>query len=102
MIAPVVHILIDEEGVARTIQRRVKVKMIAQKHLIGGKSLTAIADHYGIDLADVHAALAYYYDNQAAMDAEIARDERLVQEVGVSGAELNAKIRQRMTPDGEK
>lgn len=97
MLTPVVHILIDEDGSARTINRRVKVKMIVQKHLRGGDSVQAIADHYGIDLADVHAALAYYYDNKAALDAEIARDETLLQHVGVSGEDLKAKIRQRMT-----
>jgi hypothetical protein len=56
MLTPVVHILIDENGVARTINRRVKVKMIVQKHLLGGEPLLAIAEHYGIDLADVHAS----------------------------------------------
>ncbi|MCK6581390.1 MAG: DUF433 domain-containing protein [Anaerolineae bacterium] len=101
MIAPVIHILIDEEGIARTINRRVKVKMIVQKHLTGGETPPAIADHYGIDLADVHGALAYYYDNKAALDAEIARDEALIQQVGVSGADLKAKIRQRMTSQGD-
>ena len=102
MIAPVIHILIDEEGIARTINRHVKVKMIVQKHLTGGETLPVIADHYGIDLADVHAALAYYYDNQTVMDAEIARDEALIQQVGVSGADLKAKIRQRITPQDDK
>jgi len=60
MLTPVVHILIDEDGSARTINGRVKVKMIVQKHLLGGESVQAIADHYDIDLANVYAALAYY------------------------------------------
>jgi uncharacterized protein (DUF433 family) len=103
MLIPIVHILIDEDSNARTINRRVKVKMIAQKYLLGGETIPVIADHYGIELADVHAALAYYYDNRAAMDAEIARDEALIQQVGVSNAELKSKIRQRMVPqDGSQ
>lgn len=101
MIAPVIHILIDDEGIARTINRRVKVKMIVQKLLVGGETPPAIADHYGIDLADVHAALVYYYDNQAAMDAEFARGESLIQQVGVAGAKLAAQIQQRMSSQGD-
>ncbi len=102
MVTPVIHIVIDQEGNACTINRRVKVKMIVQKHLLGGESLPAIAEHYGIDLADVHAAMAYYYDNKANMDAEFARDEALIQQVGVSSADLKAKIRQRIaSQDGD-
>ncbi len=102
ILTPVVHILIDEDGSARTINGRVKVKMIVQKHLLGGESVQAIAAHYEIDLANVYAALAYYYDNKAEIDAEISRDEALIQQVGVSGADLKAKIRQRMTRRGDQ
>jgi uncharacterized protein (DUF433 family) len=96
MDAPVLHILIDAEGIPRTINRRVKVKMIVQKHLFAGEPLWDIANHYGIELSDVHAALAYYYDNREQMDADFERSEALLKEVGVSGEELKAKIQQRM------
>jgi uncharacterized protein (DUF433 family) len=43
----------------------VKVSMIAQRHLKAGETVEAIAAQYGITLADVYAALAYYYDNRA-------------------------------------
>ncbi|MFN8527843.1 MAG: DUF433 domain-containing protein [Anaerolineae bacterium] len=99
MDTPIIHILIDEDGIARTINRRVKVKMIAQKHLMGGEPLTVVAKQYGIELADVYAALAYYYDNQAELDAEFTRDEANVKAVGVSGADLKARIVHRMTGD---
>jgi uncharacterized protein (DUF433 family) len=92
----VLHIIIDEESIPRIVNRRIKVKMIAQKHVFTGESPQKIAEHYGIDLSDVYAALAYYYDNQAAMDADFERSEALLKQVGVSGEELNAKIRQRM------
>lgn len=92
---PTVHIVIDGQQTARTINRRVKVKLIVQKYLVGDLSVAEIAAHYQLDLADVHAALAYYYDNQAAIDAEIARDEELVTEVGVSAADLRERIEQR-------
>ena len=96
MDAPVLHILIDDTGVPRTINRRVKVKMIVQKHIFAGEALEDIADHYSVQLSDVHAALTYYYDNQEQMDAEFERSEALLKEVGVAGEELKAKILQRM------
>ena len=96
MMTPVVHILIDENGTPRTVNQRVKVAMIVQKHLIGDASVDGIAAHYGIDLADVHAALAYYYDNKSAMDIDFARAEADVKRVGISGAELRSKVEQRL------
>jgi uncharacterized protein (DUF433 family) len=96
MDAPVLHILIDEDGIARTINRRVKVKMIVQKHIFADEALEDIADHYGIQLSDVYAALTYYYDNREQMDADFERSEALLKEVGISGEALKAKILQRM------
>ncbi|MEO7001062.1 MAG: DUF433 domain-containing protein [Ktedonobacterales bacterium] len=34
-----------------------------------------IADEFPLTLAEVHAALAYYYDHKAALDAQLAADE---------------------------
>lgn len=95
MDAPTLHVLLDENGIPRTINGRVKVMMIALKYRYG-EPIEAIAEHYDITLADVHAALAYYHDNKEAMDAETARKEALAREIGVSGEEFRAKIEQRM------
>lgn len=101
-IAPVQHILLDDEGVPRTINRRVKVKMIAQKHLTAGESAEAIAEHYGIRLADVYAALAYYHDNRAYFDQQAREVEPLVEEAQRYTSELRSKILQRQQGDSEK
>ena len=45
MNTPVLHIEIDPDGVPRTINRGVKVKMIAQQHNAGA-SVEAIAEHF--------------------------------------------------------
>ncbi len=37
-----------------------------------GKSVDEIASDYGLALADVHAALAYYFDHRTDMDKDIA------------------------------
>ena len=96
MDTPILHVQLDDNGIPRTINRRVKVKMIAQKHFLGGMSIPDIAEHYRIELADVYAALAYYHDNKAQMDAEREASEALLQEVGMSHEDLKAKVLQRM------
>ena len=102
MEAPVIHITIDDDGVARTINRHVKVKMIIQRHLFADEPLQDIADYYGISLADTYAAMTYYYDNKAFIDAQFEEAEALAKEYGVSGAELKAKIQERMRQQKEE
>ena len=70
--------------------------MIVQRHLFADEPLQDIADYYGIELADVYAAMAYYYDNKALMDAQFKEAEDLLKQYGISGAELKAKIEARM------
>jgi uncharacterized protein (DUF433 family) len=99
---PVLHIEIDEEGNPRTINRRVKVKMIAQKHLIGGEAIEDIAEFYGITLADVHAALAYYSDNRADFERRARELQPLIDQAQQYSTELKARIRQRLQQTDEE
>jgi uncharacterized protein (DUF433 family) len=56
--------------------RRVKVQHVAFWHERLGKSPDEIAaEHPGLTLADVHAALSYYYDHRAQIDADIRADQ---------------------------
>jgi uncharacterized protein (DUF433 family) len=95
MDAPVLHIEIDEKGTPRTINRRVKVKMIAE-NFQAGASVNTIAEHYGITLADVYAALTYYHDNQADFERHEQQLQPLIDHAQRYSDELQAKIRQRM------
>ena len=55
---------------------RVKVQHIAVWHERLGKSPDEIAaEHPGLTLADVHAALTYYYDHQEQIDADMRTDQ---------------------------
>lgn len=76
--------------------------MIAQKHLSAGESAEAIAEHYGIRLADVYAALAYYHDNRAYFDEQAHDIEALAEEARRYSAELKAKILQRQRGEGDQ
>jgi uncharacterized protein (DUF433 family) len=58
---------------------RVKVQHVAIWHDRQGKSPDEIvAEHPGLSLADVHAALAYYYDHRQQIDADILADDEFV------------------------
>ncbi|HXB22042.1 MAG TPA: DUF433 domain-containing protein [Candidatus Solibacter sp.] len=72
--AAITHIRIDESGVAWIDNTRVKVIEVALDKLVHGSSPEEIHFQYPhLSLAQVHAALAYYYDHQSELDAEIQR-----------------------------
>lgn len=68
------HIEIDEDGVAWIDDTKVKVIEVVIDKLAHGSSPEEMHFQYPhLSLAQIHAALAYYYDNQAALEAEIER-----------------------------
>jgi uncharacterized protein (DUF433 family) len=54
-------------GKPRLEDRRIGVLRIAELILDAGRSPEEVADQLGISLADVHAALAYYYEHADEM-----------------------------------
>ena len=46
-----------------------------------GLSADEIASEYDLSLADIHAALAYYFDHRAEIDRSIQEDEAFVREL---------------------
>jgi uncharacterized protein (DUF433 family) len=63
-------------GKAHVAGHRIKVQHIAAWHERLGRSPDEIvAEHSGLTLADVYAALAYYYDHRDEIDADIRADE---------------------------
>ena len=73
------HIRLDDEGRPWIDDTNVKVIEVALGHLAYGWNAETIQEnHPHLSLAQVYAALAWYYDHQAEMDAEIEQqDERL-------------------------
>jgi len=68
------HVELDEHGVAWIEGTRVKVVEVAVDKIVHGSSPEEIHFQYPhLSLAQIHAALAFYYDNQAEMDADIER-----------------------------
>ena len=48
-----------------------RVSDLAAYHTLAGLTPEQLSVQFELDLARVHAALAYYYDNKAAIDDEI-------------------------------
>ena len=73
------HIIPDEHGVAWVDDTNVKVVEIALDHLAYGWSADAIHEQFPhLTLAQIHAALAFFYDHQTEFEQEILRREREV------------------------
>ena len=51
-----------------------------------------------ISLAQIHAALAYYYDNQAQIDAQVAQEDALIARIRAHSPE--PPLVQRMRSEG--
>ena len=69
------HIMLDERGRALVDGTRTKVTLIVRDKL-AGMSPEKIRETYpSLSLAQVYAALAYYYDHQAELDRQIAQED---------------------------
>jgi uncharacterized protein (DUF433 family) len=67
------HIYLDERGIAWIDETNVKVVEVVLDKLAHGSSSEEIHFQYPhLSLAQIHAALAYYYDHQSEIDAVIA------------------------------
>ena len=62
-------------GKPRIAGHRITVQDIVIWHLRMGKSTEEICAEHDLGLADVHAALAYYFDHRADIDRGISESE---------------------------
>ena len=66
-------------GRPRIAGHRITVDDIVIMHRRLGQSVEEIAGKYDVTLADVDAALAYYYDHQAEVDQLIETDDAVIE-----------------------
>jgi uncharacterized protein (DUF433 family) len=79
------QIEVDASGVAWLIGANVKVIEVVLDKLAYGWSPEEIHfQHPGLSLAQIHAALSYYYENQQRLDGEIERRRREVENLADS------------------
>ncbi len=65
-------------GKPRIAGHRITVQDIVIWHEWLGRSADEITAEYSLDLADIYAALAYYYEHQAEMDQAIRQQESFI------------------------
>jgi uncharacterized protein (DUF433 family) len=83
----IAHIETDDNGVAWVRGTQVKVIEIALDKLAHGSSPEEMHFQYPhLSLAQIHAALSYYYDHQLELDAEIQRRWLMVNELAAQAA----------------
>ena len=63
-----------------------------------GMTPEQIADEFPLTLAEIHAALAYYYDHQADLDAQLAADEA---SISTYAANDHSPIMERLRGEGQ-
>lgn len=94
------HIRLDDRGVAWIDDTNIKVIEVAVDKLAYGWSPEETHyQHPHLSLAQIHAALSYYYDHQAEFDAQIQEDLREVEEMAAQAGE--SPIRKRLRAMGK-
>jgi uncharacterized protein (DUF433 family) len=73
------HIWLDERGIAWVDDTNTKVKEIVLDHLGGFTPERIHEEHPHLSLAQIHAALAYYFDHQPTVDAQLKADDDLIE-----------------------
>jgi uncharacterized protein (DUF433 family) len=90
------HIHLDERGVAWIDDTNVKVvEVVLDKRAYGWSPDEIHAQHPALSLAQIHAALSYYYDHQQAIDAYIERQHQWVESLAAQAGDSPVRKRLR-------
>ena len=75
------HIELREDGTPMVAGTGLKVPILVIEHLYHGADASSLVEAYpSLTLAQAHSVLGYYYDHKDAIDADIARRERDLEE----------------------
>ena len=94
------HIYKDEQGQACVRYPRIKVRMVVESVKQYGSPEAVVRDFPHLTLADIHAAMAYYYDHQAEMDVAMRRLQEFADDLKKATPELPATKRVREAMEG--
>jgi uncharacterized protein (DUF433 family) len=87
-------------GQPHILGHRIKVKHVAIWYERMGMSPDEIvSSHPGITLAQVHAALAYYYDHRGEIERDIREGEAFADKIRAGAPSIFEKVRQRNGQD---
>jgi uncharacterized protein (DUF433 family) len=94
------HVWIDGEGRAWIDKSNVKVIEVVLDHLAYGWSPEEMHyQHPHLSLAQIHAALAYYFDHQAEFDTQIEAGLRQAEKLAAESKD--SPLRQRLRRMGK-
>lgn len=76
------HIQLDEQGTAIIVGSTMKVVELVASYLADGWNPAELNTQYPhLSLGQIHSALAYYWDHQDLLDAEMQRRDAYVREI---------------------
>lgn len=87
------HIALRENGTPYIVGKGVKVAYIANLFTRYNWSIETIATEHDLSVADVHAALAYYYDHKDELDSAINAGNDIAKQNGISIDDLRHRVR---------
>lgn len=97
-LAPINHIEI-RNGVPVIAETGHKVALIAPAYVRGDASIEWIVENFDLTLAQVHAAISYYYDHAEEIEQYLREGDDLARRVGISSEEHLEEIRRRKRGD---
>ena len=80
----------DEQAYIRGTNK--KAKMVAQMYVGTEYSIEEVMEQYNLSAAEVHAAIAYYYDNQEVLDARHQQAVQWAEENALTLDQFKTKI----------
>lgn len=76
------HIVLDEQGIPRIVGTNIKVIEVVLDKIAYGWSAEEIHNqHPHLSLGQIHSALAYYWDHQETLDADMQRRFEVVEKL---------------------
>src|SRR5216683_1105621 len=90
------HLEIDEHGVAWITGANTKgIEVVLDRVAYGWSPEEIHFQHPTLSMAQIHAALTYYYDHQAELDAEIVRQLKEVEALAEAAKDSSGRRRLR-------
>lgn len=77
-------------------KEHLKAEMVARMVVDGDSPIEVVMSQYDLTASEVHAALAYYYDNQPELDAAHERQLSEIQANAMTLEKFKAKLRSRL------
>lgn len=93
----VAHLILKNGHAYIAHKPHLKAEMVARMVVDGDATVEQVAEHYGLTIGEVHAALAYYYDNQAELDSVHTQITEEIRENAMTLERFRAKLANKPT-----